>query len=246
MENALATEVGEWLLSQAGGPGRAQSATTLMGMRWDVLPGVWQPNPGTRLFTSWLPLADGVRFLEVGCAAGVTCVMAARLGCARVVGLDIVPAAVENTRRNAARHGVAGRVEAFTSDLFAALDADDQFDLVCSNPPLVRAPGSRRYAAQIERSVFDPGYSLHRRFFHEVRPYLAEGGRIYLLTSETLGDPAGVRHMAAEAGFTGQVYRREAIRIPAVVMGSPPAAVAAADQHGIVHVDFTMLEFRRP
>ncbi|MEU3231011.1 methyltransferase [Nocardiopsis alba] len=245
MENALAAEVGDWLLSRTEGSDGARSTTTLMGMRWDVLPGVWKPNPGTRLFTSWLPLAEGSRFLEVGCAAGVTCVVAAKSGCTRVVGLDVVPAATENTRRNAARHGLAGRVEALTSDLFAELDPEDEFDLVCSNPPLVRAPESRRHATEVERSVFDPGYALHRRFFQEVRPHLADGGRIYMLTSETLGDPAGLRALAADAGFSGRVYRSESIGIPAVLMGSPPAATAAADEQGVVHVDFTMFEFQR-
>ncbi|MBB6170500.1 methylase of polypeptide subunit release factors [Nocardiopsis mwathae] len=170
---------------------------------------------------------------------------AARSGCARVVGLDVVPAAIENTRRNAARHGVAGRVEALTSDLFAELEEGDEFDLICSNPPLVRAPDSRQWATQVERSVFDPGFALHRRFFEQVRPHLADGGRIYMLTSRTLGDPEGLRSLEAAAGFTDRVHRSEAVGIPAAAMGSPPAAVAAADEQGIVHVDFAMFEFRR-
>lgn len=220
MESDLGTEVAEWMLSQTGAPNGTRSTTTLMGMQWDVFPGVWQPNPGTRLFTSWLPFTDGGRLLEIGCAAGVTCVVAARSGCTRVVGLDIFPAATENTRRNAARHRVADRVEALTSDLFAELDDDDVFDLICSNPPLVMAPVSRRIDTATEQMVFDPGYELHRRFFREVGPHLAEGGRIYLLTSETLADPAGLQKLAADAGFTGRVHAREAIGIPAAVMGS--------------------------
>ncbi|MCA1674388.1 MAG: 50S ribosomal protein L11 methyltransferase, partial [Actinobacteria bacterium] len=46
------------------------------------------------------------RLLEMGCGAGVAWVLAAQHGCDRVVALDINPAAVENTRRNAARYGV--------------------------------------------------------------------------------------------------------------------------------------------
>jgi release factor glutamine methyltransferase len=244
-EKTVGAEVGEWLMSQSKKPGGARTTTMLLGLRWDVLPGVWQPNPGTGLFTSWLPLGDGLRFLEIGCAAGVTCVVAARSGCSRVVGLDIVAAATQNTRRNAARHRVAAQVEAYTSDLFAELDSDEQFDLICSNPPLVRAPDTYEHGGELERSVFDPGYELHRRFFQEVGPHLAEGGRIYLFTSETLGDPAGLRKFAADAGFTGRVHRQESVGIPAAVMGSPPAAVAAADKHGVLQVDFTMLEFTR-
>ncbi|WP_097869297.1 methyltransferase [Streptomyces sp. rh34] len=245
MEYDLGGEVAEWMLSRTGAPHGARSTTTLMGLQWDVFPGVWHPNPGTRLFTSWLPIADGCRLLEVGCAAGVTCVVAARGGCTRVVGVDIYPAATDNTRRNAARHGVAGRVEALTSDLFAELDEDDVFDVICSNPPLAKAPESRRIDTATEQMVYDPGYELHRRFFREVGPHLADDGRIYVLTSETLADPAELRTLAAEAGFSGRVHASEAIGIPASVMGSTPAVVAAADEHGVVRVDFTMLEFQR-
>src|SRR5688500_4305088 len=58
----------------------------LLEREWDLLPGVFAPiyTPGTELFTSWLPYPVGGDFLEVGCGAGVTAVMAALAGCRQV------------------------------------------------------------------------------------------------------------------------------------------------------------------
>ncbi len=51
--------------------------------------------------------------------------------------MDISPAALGVARENAAKHGVAERIEWFPSDLFAAVPADRRFDIVASNPPYV-------------------------------------------------------------------------------------------------------------
>lgn len=246
MENQLAYDVAEWLMSEAVPAGTVESTTvSLLGMEWEVLPGVWPPDPATSSFTSSLVLTEGSRFLEVGCAAGVTSVIAALRGCGRVVALDIDPAATESTKRNAARHGVADGVIALTSDLFEALDETDVFDLVCSNPPLIRAPEGHAFGSEIERSVYDPGFELHRRFFQEVDPHLAETGRIFMNTSEALGDPEELQRIAKDAGFVANRHHSESIQIPAAFIGQTAAVTAAADQHGMLQLDSTVYEFQR-
>ncbi|MFD4941846.1 methyltransferase domain-containing protein [Streptomyces sp. NPDC058239] len=96
--------------------------------------------------------------------------LTAQHGSEHVVALDINPAAAENTRRNAARHGVSDRITALTSDLFDALEPAEPFDLVFWNTPSIEAPASYSYAGQIERAVFDPGYEMVRRFSATRRP----------------------------------------------------------------------------
>ncbi|NUT49873.1 MAG: methyltransferase [Saccharothrix sp.] len=215
-----------------------------MGLDWTVLPEVWPPDPATDAFTSALPLGPGTRFLEIGCGAGVTSVMAARSGCERVVAADINPAAVANTELNAKAHAVGHVVEALTSDLFHEFGPDDVFDLIASNPPLVRAREDRDYDRPIERSVFDPGYALHQRFFDEVKPHLAEGGRIFMNTSDTMGDPKAIVALAVRMGFAVRKHRSNRIEIPGSLIGWTPAIAAAANEHGLVHIESSIYEFR--
>ncbi|MEU4744951.1 methyltransferase, partial [Actinosynnema sp. NPDC023658] len=210
MYNQLGYELGSWTLTRIEDPDNPlQDSFSLLDMEWDLLPEVFPPytDPGPGLFASWVPYEEGHRFLEMGCGAGVASVLAAQRGCRRVLALDINPAAVENTRRNAARHGVADRVTALTSDLFDAVDAAEVFDVVFWNSPFIEAPEDRQYGKQIERAVMDPGYGLQRRFFRDAGAHLADGGRIYLGTSDAMGNRDKTLQAAADAGFTGRKHR---------------------------------------
>ncbi|MCB5910456.1 methyltransferase [Streptomyces pinistramenti] len=248
MDNKLGFELGSLVLSQIDSPDRpARTTFSLLDREWDLLPEVFPPytDPGPGLFASWVPYEKGSRFLEMGCGAGIAAVLAAQRGCERVVATDINPAAVANTRRNAARHGVAGQVTALAGDLFDALDAAEVLDIVFWNTPFIEAPEDRPYGPQIERAVFDPGYALQRRFFCDVGPHLAADGRIYLGTSEAMGNPAKMLRAAADAGFGGRRYRSESVELPAVDLGDSPEVKAHTNERGTVDMDFTMYEFQR-
>lgn len=64
-------------------------------------------HPTTRLCLELLLELDRSSVLDIGCGSGVLAVAAAKLGFAPVVALDIDPAAVEATRRNAEANGVS-------------------------------------------------------------------------------------------------------------------------------------------
>ncbi|MFF5972943.1 methyltransferase [Streptomyces sp. NPDC012769] len=248
MDNELGYELGNWVVSQIQSPDRpTQTTFTLLDQEWDLLPEVFPPftDPGPGLFASWVPYEKGIRFLEMGCGAGVSAVLAAQRGAERVVALDINPAAAENARRNAARHGVSDRVTALASDLFDALEPAEPFDLVFWNTPFIEAPESRPYAGQIERAVFDPGYEMVRRFFRDVVPHLAPGGRVYIGTSEAMGNKEKLLRAAADAGFRGRRHRSESVELPAADFPASPVVAAHTDERGIVGMDFTMYEFLR-
>lgn len=89
-------------------------------------------HPSTTLLLRALAarVRGGERVLDVGCGSGVLAIAAARLGAAHVRALDIAPAAVEMTARNARRNGVAARIDV---SMAAVGDVAGTFDVVVAN-----------------------------------------------------------------------------------------------------------------
>ncbi|CAN5590387.1 hypothetical protein BH18ACT3_BH18ACT3_14770 [soil metagenome] len=72
----------------------------------------------------------GASVLDVGCGSGVLGITAARFGAPRVVAVDVSAAAVEATRRNAERNGVAAVLDA---DSTPVSEVEGPFDIVLAN-----------------------------------------------------------------------------------------------------------------
>lgn len=97
-------------------------------------------HPTTRLCLQWLlrqPL-QGRSVLDYGCGSGILAIAAARLGAARVVGVDIDPDAVDTTAANAQANGV--RVEAGLPDSVAGARFDVLVANILSAPLKLLAP----------------------------------------------------------------------------------------------------------
>lgn len=131
------------------------------------------------------------RVLDMGTGSGIAAILAAARS-ADVVAVDINPKAVEATRANARRNGVADRIVAKQSDVFSAVDG--RFDLIIFHPPY------RWFKARdlLERSTTDDHYEALTRFMRQVRDYLHPGGRI-LLHFATSGDIEYVYQLIDEA-----------------------------------------------
>jgi len=191
----------------------------LLGMDWDLLPGVYAPHltRSAALYAEWMPYPVGGAFCEIGCGTGYLSVIAAQRGCDRVAAVDINPTAVDNARRNAERHGVADRMTAACGDLFAPLPGGDRYDVVFWNSNFVDADPARGGGSGLEGALFDPGYRTHTRYLRDARPRLNPGGRL-LLGFTDLGNRRRLAQIAAEHGWQPRLLR--AVRCPA-----PPAGL---------------------
>jgi SAM-dependent methyltransferase len=144
--------------------------------------------------TAW-PVG-GKRAFDVGTGTGVLALVLARAG-ARVVATDLDPRAVACARENAARLGLAERIEAIEADLFPAGEAD----LVLSNPPWVPAAAH----GPLDRAVYDPGGAFLERLVRGLPAHLAPGGEAWIVLSD-LAERLGLRapdHLARLAASAG-------------------------------------------
>jgi len=160
------------------------------GLDFEVNRDVLIPRPETELLIETaLKLLQDTRdpfICDVGTGSGcIAITLAHELPSARVIAVDISPAAIAVANRNAERHAVAGRLDFVVSDCLAALAGPTapSFDLIVSNPPYV----SDRELAGLQREVreFEPhaalaagedGLAVIRRLLVESVAFLKIGG----------------------------------------------------------------------
>ncbi|ENC6434762.1 50S ribosomal protein L11 methyltransferase [Aeromonas veronii] len=89
-------------------------------------------HPTTALCLQWLDGLDltGKTVVDFGCGSGILGIAALKLGAARVIGIDIDPQAIQASRDNAARNGVADHIELY---LPADQPQDVEADVVVAN-----------------------------------------------------------------------------------------------------------------
>lgn len=133
-------------------------------------------HPTTRLCLQWLAreLRGGESVLDYGCGSGILAIAACRLGAGRAVGTDIDPQALEASRANAARNGVAPSF--LPVDRLAAVERRP-FDVVVANilanPLILLAPalagrvrpGGRIVLSGILDAQADAVMTVYRRWF---------------------------------------------------------------------------------
>ncbi|MFZ0921615.1 MAG: HemK/PrmC family methyltransferase, partial [Candidatus Acidiferrales bacterium] len=128
---------------------------------------------------------ENLRIADVGTGSGCIAVaLAHELRGAEIVATDISGAALKIARRNAERHGVAGRIRFVECNLLDAAAAEGQrFDLIVSNPPYV----ARAEESQLPREVREheprealfggaTGTEIYARLIAEAAQQLRSGG----------------------------------------------------------------------
>ena len=179
-----------------------------MGLEFEVTADVLIPRPETELTVEAALEAarqlPGTPIIDVGTGSGcIAIALAVALPDARVVATDVSLRALHMARRNAVRHGVAGRVRFVRTNL---LDGLHTRGLVVSNPPYV--PNAAAAALQPEVGAHEPGVALYggadgldivRELLSSAANHVTPGSRLIFEFGD--GQEDQVRDAAAERGW---------------------------------------------
>ena len=172
-------------------------STSFCGLEIAVNRHVLVPRPETELLAErgWTflnqlsaPNSQPLTALDFGTGSGCLAIaLASKCPTAQIHAIDVSPEALALARENAARHGLADRIQFRHGDGLAAVPAGMRFDLMISNPPYI--PSAEIATLQPEVRDYDPrgaldggpeGLDYYRRLAAESAPYLKSGGRLML------------------------------------------------------------------
>lgn len=130
--------------------------------------------------------SDGLRICDIGTGSGVIAIVLAKeLPSVRVMATDNSAGALAVAAENALRHGVAGRIDFFKTDILAGVSGD--FDVICSNPPYISddeypslPEGIRNFEPREALVAGAKGLAVHRKIIAEGTRRLKAGGRIFI------------------------------------------------------------------
>lgn len=166
------------------------------GLDFEVNENVLIPRPETELLVETaldiLKGTDSPLVCDVGTGSG--CIAVSLLHTrrdARALALDVSSAALEVAARNAARNGVAERIDFLVSDCFDALASNGhdaaRFDLVASNPPYIAEDDLETLQREVRehepRLALTPGgdgLKVIRRLVSESPRHLKPGGHLLI------------------------------------------------------------------
>jgi len=167
------------------------------------------------------------RIADVGTGSGaIATAIAHAAPNAQVTAIDLSNAALALARGNAERNGVADRIRFLQGDLLAPV-ADEQFDILASNPPYV--PSADRDTLAVEVRNYEPdlalfagedGLAVYRRLIPAAFAVLPSGGLIALEIG--YGQAAALRILLAAAGFEHIEFSEDLQEIPRVVTAQHP------------------------
>lgn len=196
------------------------------GLDFEITRDVLVPRPETEIiveeaieFTKTSPCRS---VADVGTGSGCLAVtIAYEITDARVVAIDTSPAALAVAGRNAARHGVDGRVRLLEGDVLGPLDGC--VDLIVSNPPYV--PDADAMTLPPDVVEYEPygalfggpdGLAVIRRLLSEAHSHLAANGR--LVVEFGFGQREHITALARESGWTILRVRDDLQGIPRTIV----------------------------
>jgi ribosomal protein L3 glutamine methyltransferase len=136
-----------------------------------------------RQFMPWVHPEQITQILDLGTGSGCIAIACAfAFPQARIDAADISEEALIVARVNAERHHVQQQVTFWQSDLFSVLPAEQQYDLIISNPPyvgeeeLATLPLEYYHEPQLGLSGGEDGLAIVQRILQQAEDYLAPNG----------------------------------------------------------------------
>jgi release factor glutamine methyltransferase len=127
------------------------------GLNFHVTPAVLIPRPETEHLVEavlkLLPSNHSLKIADIGTGSGAIAIaLAAHLPQAEIIALDISLDALAVASTNARENNVADRIRFLQSDLLSAINEEEEFDAIVSNPP---------YIPEIDRDSLHPQVRDH-------------------------------------------------------------------------------------
>jgi len=180
---------------------------------FEVSPAVLIPRPATEALVlaalERLRPLPAPRMLDIGTGSGCIAVSIVKQNPAvTVIATDLSADALAIARRNAERHGVAGRVQFVECDLVAGVNSGIPFNLILSNPPYIRSGDLSGLASDVRnhepRQALDggpDGFAVIDRLLGAVPAHLIPGGWLLVEIGSDQGDEM-LKHMRATPGLS--------------------------------------------
>ncbi len=190
------------------------------------------PRPETELVVE-LALAalrdkPAPRLLDLGTGTGCIAVaLVANLPSASAVATDLSADALATARVNAARHGVAGRIDFRYGDWFSPLGPFERFDVIVSNPPYV--PHAEIAGLDLDVRAHDPHLALdggpdgidpYRVMARAAQDHLQPGGA--LIVEHGSGQSQTLMALLARHGFVAPSRHADLAGHDRVVVATRP------------------------
>ncbi len=161
-------------------------------LRFDVSPAVLIPRPESEFVVvevlEALKGREAARVVDVGAGSGCLAIACAHhLPQAEFVAVDLSPEALAQARKNAARHGLAERIEFLEGDLLGPVVGRPPFDVIVSNPPYIPTadieglePGVRDHEPRLALDGGPDGLTVVTRLIADALPLLKPRGHLIL------------------------------------------------------------------
>jgi release factor glutamine methyltransferase len=202
------------------------------GLRFAVTPDVLVPRPETESLAEWaLALVSQVSrplVIDVGTGSGcLACAVATSRVDARVLALELSPAAARVARANVRGLGLEGRVRVVVADALTAV-GQVEADLIVSNPPYLPSaviadlpPEVRDHEPRLAFDGGQGGVEVVQRIVNAASIRLRPGGAVAL---ETAGgaQTLEVADLLRAAGFARVSLRADLAGVARLVSGVRP------------------------
>ena len=158
----------------------------------EVSPAVLIPRPESEFvvveFLETARSMDQPRAVDVGTGSGCLAIACAHQhSSVQLVAIDCSADALALARKNAARHGVADRIDFRPGNLLEPVAAEPPFDLIVSNPPYIPTdviptlePGVRDHEPHSALDGGPDGLRVVARLIEQSIPLLNPGGHLIL------------------------------------------------------------------